>query len=299
MMAAAITYEGQGVLRHDEPLHKHTSWRVGGTAQWYFKPDSLDELCNFLADLPQEIQVTWLGLGSNVLIRDGGIAGVVIATHGVLSDLEQEDDGTLYVEAGVACAKVARHCVRQGFGDAHFFAGIPGTLGGALAMNAGAFGGETWSYVQKARMVSRQGELSTHDAKSFAVAYRQVRTPVEGWFVGAWLKFEKQDAVDPEQIRDLLIKRKQTQPIGQPSCGSVFRNPTNDFAARLIQAAGLKGYSMGGAQVSDMHANFIINTGDATAADIESLIDYIQQEVRRQFGVHLQPEVKIIGEALS
>lgn len=296
MMASSITYDGVGELRRNEPLSKHTSWRVGGTAEWYFKPKSLQELCDFLADLSEDVQVTWLGLGSNVLVRDGGIAGVVIATHGALNDLEQMDDGAIYVGAGVACAKVARHCVKQGFADAHFFAGIPGTVGGALAMNAGAFGGETWEYVAKARMVSHDGKLSIHPASEFEVAYRHVKAPQNGWFVGAWLRFEKHDSVDPDQIRSLLLKRKETQPIGLPSCGSVFRNPPNDFAARLIQAAGLKGYSIGGAQVSNKHANFIINTGDATAEDIESLIGYVQEQVQSQFGVHLQPEVKVIGE---
>ncbi|MEM7280505.1 MAG: UDP-N-acetylmuramate dehydrogenase [Pseudomonadota bacterium] len=298
MMASAISYSGNGVLRSQEPLNKHTSWRVGGEAEWYFKPTNLEELREFLSELARDIPVTWLGLGSNVLIRDGGIKGVVVATHGALDELDLLDDTTVYAQAGVPCAKIARQCAKWGLADAHFFAGIPGTLGGALAMNAGAFGGETWKHVKKARLLSRTGELSEHEASEFQVSYRHVELPVPSWFVGAWLKFD-QKTVDKGQIRSLLLKRKRSQPIGLPSCGSVFRNPPGDFAARLIQAADLKGFRIGGAQVSEKHANFIINEDNATAADIEALIDHVQTVVDERFNVRLQREVRIIGEQQS
>ena len=296
MTMCAISHQCEGTLLANEPMGKHTSWRVGGPAEWYFKPSNLNDLSHFLRELPPELPVTWIGLGSNVLVRDGGIRGVVIGTHGVLSKIERLDDARVYVESGVACAKVARQCSRWGLGPAEFFAGIPGTVGGALAMNAGAFGGETWQCVDQVQLIDRQGALSTWKSGDFDVSYRQVSMPQPGWYVAAWLQFNTASPTDGDEIRNLLVKRKQTQPIGLPSCGSVFRNPENDYAARLIQAAGLRGYAIGGAHVSDKHTNFIINDGTATAADIEALIDHVMSQVRSEFGIKLIPEVRIVGE---
>jgi UDP-N-acetylmuramate dehydrogenase len=237
-----------------------------------------------------------VGLGSNLLVRDAGVRGVVIATHGVLDRLERTDTDRIYAEAGVPCAKLARRCARWGLGAGEFFAGIPGTLGGALAMNAGAFGGETWRHVAAVRTMDRRGRRHERRPDEYSVGYRFVRGPADEWFLSAELLFPPADAGGQDAIRDLLARRKATQPIGQPSCGSVFRNPEGDHAARLIETAGLKGYCVGGACVSGMHANFIINTGDATALDIERLVDHVVETVARVHGVTLQPEVRVIGE---
>jgi len=284
-------------LRRDEPMSRHTSWRVGGPADLYFEPASVEELCRFLSQLAPGTPVTWVGLGSNLLVREGGIRGVVIATHGALGGLERSGEWELLVQAGVPCARIARQCARWGIGPAEFFAGIPGTLGGALSMNAGAFGGETWQHVVAVQVVNRRGELKWRPASDYKVGYRSVIGPEQDeWFVAARLRFAAQPGASQDSIRDLLTRRKASQPIGQPSCGSVFRNPPGDHAARLIEAAGLKGMRMGGAQVSEKHANFIINTGSATPAEIEALIMLVRDTVQERYGILLMPEVRIVGE---
>jgi UDP-N-acetylmuramate dehydrogenase len=240
--------------------------------------------------------VYWIGLGSNLLVRDGGLRGTVINTHGVLSGLERRPEGIVVAEAGVPCAKLARHCVRWGLGSAEFFAGIPGTVGGALAMNAGAFGGETWHHVVTVETMDRRGGLHHRYRSEYQVGYRSVQGPPGEWFLAAEFRFESDSAASTADIRALLARRKASQPIGMPSCGSVFRNPAGDHAARLIEASGLKGRRIGGAEVSTKHANFIINTGGATASDIEQLIELVRMTVEEVHGIRLQPEVRIIGE---
>jgi UDP-N-acetylmuramate dehydrogenase len=279
----------------DEPMRKHTSWRVGGPADLFFKPASVPELQRILADLPPDLPVHWLGLGSNVLVRDGGIRGAVIATAGLPKDLTRVDDQRVRVGAGLACMLLAKQCMRWKLGPAAFFAGIPGTVGGALAMNAGAFGGETWNHVESVLTVDRHGQARTRPRHDFTVSYRTVRGPAE-WFLGATFRFEHEAASSMDTIKALLARRNAAQPVGVPSCGSVFRNPQGNFAGRLIEQAGLKGRRIGGAQVSEKHANFIVNAGDATAADIEGLIDEVRATVQRQFGVLLELEVRVIGE---
>ncbi len=285
----------RGTLLRDEPMRRHTSWRVGGPAEIYFKPADLADLQTFLANLDPSTPVTWVGLGSNLLVRDGGIAGAVIATHGVLKTMRRMGDGGVYAEAGIACARIARQCALWSLGPAEFFAGIPGTLGGALAMNAGAFGGETWDHVRAVRTLDRSGILHERGREQFDIGYRHVSGPGEEWYVSAEFVFEQQTGASLDGIRDLLARRKATQPIGLPSCGSVFRNPPGDHAARLIEEAGLKGMQKGGARVSDKHANFIINAGGASAADVERLIETVRQRVAEQFGVELVHEVRIVG----
>ncbi len=288
----------RGELRHDEPLGRYNSWRVGGPARQMYLPADRDDLRLFLSTLPPDESLLWLGLGSNLLIRDTGFAGTVILLQGRLNRLRVDDD-IIDVEAGVACAKVARACARAGLTGAAFLAGIPGTMGGALAMNAGAFGGETWRVVDTVDTVDRRGELHRRSPADYQVAYREVRGPAEEWFVACRLRLGHGDtAAEQRAIRALLDRRAQTQPIGLPSCGSTFRNPAGDFAARLIEVSGLKGYRIGGAEVSTKHANFIINTGDASAADIEALIVHVRSEVERLQGVRLQPEVHVAGGTL-
>ena len=284
-------------VRRDEPMSRHTSWHVGGPAEIFFEPHDRDDLAAFLRQLPREVPVHWLGLGSNLLVRDGGLRGATILTHGVLNRLERISERIVYCEAGVPCARIAKQCIKWGLGPADFFAGIPGTFGGALAMNAGAFGGETWQHVLEVAVMARDGSCRKRLANEYRVSYRHVAAPADNeWFVSARLTFEHRAGVNNNAMRELLDKRKATQPIGEWSCGSVFTNPPGDHAARLIEASGLKGYRLGGASVSDKHANFIINHGAATAADLERLLAYVQDTVQAKHNVRLQTEVRIVGE---
>lgn len=284
-------------VRRDEPMARHTSWHVGGPADYWFEPEDRTDLMAFLRALPRELAVHWVGLGSNLLVRDGGLRGVVISTHGALKRLDRLSATTVYCEAGVPCARIARQCIKWGLGPADFFAGIPGTLGGALAMNAGAFGGETWRHVRSVETVDRAGVQHTRAPAEYAISYRHARPPVaDECYLAATLEFEQRPGADNAELKALLTRRKETQPIGEWSCGSVFTNPPGDHAARLIDTAGLKGTRIGGAAVSDKHANFIINTGAATAADLEQLIVHVQRVVEAQHGVRLVPEVRVVGE---
>jgi UDP-N-acetylmuramate dehydrogenase len=276
------------------------SWHVGGPADQTYRPADLEDLSEFLRSLPPTEPITWLGLGSNVLIRDGGLRGTVILTLGALNALTPLSDNSLRAEAGVTCAKIAKYSARHRFVEGDFFAGIPGTLGGALAMNAGAWGRDTWSVVSAVELINRQGQISLHPKADFEVAYRQVSRDPDTWFVAGHLQFTQGDRTEIEQhIKDLLARRAETQPIGLPSCGSVFRNPPGDHAARLIEACGMKGRRLGGAEVSPKHANFIINTGEARASEIETLIQEVRAKVLETTGISLQPEVHFLGEEAS
>ena len=281
----------------DEPMSRHTSWRAGGVAKQYVQAESLAALAAFVSTLPEDEDLLWMGLGSNTLVRDAGFNGTVIATQGVMSQLELIDDTTVYVGAGVAGAKLARFCSKNKLYGAEFFAGIPGFIGGALAMNAGAFGGETWPLVMAVETLNRKGEITKRQAGDFKYSYRHVEGPKDEWFVSATLKLTKKDEKDNTiDIKQLLAKRAFSQPTGVASCGSVFRNPEGYHAAQLIEACGLKGKRIGGAVISEKHANFIINDNDATAADIESLIKLIQKTVKNKNDILLQTEVKIVGD---
>ncbi|MCK5889914.1 MAG: UDP-N-acetylmuramate dehydrogenase [Methylococcales bacterium] len=288
-----------GVLLTNESLAKYTSWRVGGPAEKMYKPENKQDLIDFLSNLPDDEGIYWLGLGSNLLVRDGGIKGTVINTKGRLKKMELVDSGTVYVEAGVACAHVARFCTELGLTGAEFLAGIPGTMGGALKMNAGAFGSETWNIVERVEMVNASGDVTNRGVEQFEIAYRTVKGVDDEWFLSVNLTLEEGVSQrSQEKIKGLLEQRALTQPINKPTCGSVFKNPPDDYAARLIEACGLKGYILGGACVSTKHANFIENMGKATASDIEQLIGYIQQQVEQQQGVKLHTEVCKVGEFL-
>lgn len=297
MTAERLSPVLRGVLRSAEPMAKHTSWRIGGPADRFYEPADLDDLALFLTRLAPEEPLYWVGLGSNLLVRDGGIRGTVICTAGVLDGYEFIDRDRVRAYAGTACAKIARVTAKAGLTGAEFLAGIPGTLGGALAMNAGAFGGETWNLVSSVETLDRYGYIRERQRREFTVGYRAVTRPVDEWFVSADLILTRDpDSAGAQRIKDLLAQRADSQPLGLPSCGSVFRNPPGDFAARLIEACGLKGCRIGGAQVSDKHANFIINLGGASAADIEDLIRHVQASVRARCGVELIAEVHAIGE---
>jgi len=284
----------------NEPMARYTSWRVGGLADRVYKPSSIEDVQAYLQSLPADEKVLWLGLGSNVLIRDGGIRGSVINTRGCLKQMLLSGDDGLYVEAGVPCAHVAKFAADNNLLNAEFLAGIPGTMGGALAMNAGAFGGDTWGLVNKLVLINRRGELIERKADEFDVSYRHVLLAKDEWFVACYLTMPTgNNQQGREKIRELLAARAASQPTNKPSCGSVFKNPTGDYAARLIEVSGLKGKQIGAAQVSTKHANFILNTGDATASDIEQLMNHVKKTVLEQHGVELETEVRVIGEAVS
>ena len=286
-------------IKRDEPMSRHTSWHVGGPADVYFSPRDRADLLAFLGSLPEATPLFWLGLGSNLLVRDGGIRGVVIDTAAGLTRLERVSDTTLTCEAGVPCARLARQCIKWGLGPAEFLAGIPGVLGGALAMNAGAFGGETWPRVRSVDVCDARGNARRRDAREYSYGYRHIVPPAPGeFFLAAMLEFDSRPGITEEAMRELLAKRKLTQPIGEWSCGSTFTNPPGDHAARLIEAAGLKGFRIGDIMVSPKHANFLVNVEAATAADVEKLVAHIQNVVSEKFGAALTPEFRIAGETL-
>jgi UDP-N-acetylmuramate dehydrogenase len=284
------------VHRH-EPMSRHVSWRAGGNADRFLAPGSIDELAAHLKSLPRKEPLLFVGLGSNLLVRDGGFRGTVLLMHDNAKKPVLQD-GLVYAEAGVASPKVARFAARHHLVGAEFLAGIPGTVGGALAMNAGCYGGETWDIVEKVLTVDRRGQTRERSKSEFEIDYRHCHGPAEEWFLAAWLKLAKGDGAQSEaRIKEFLAKRMATQPLQLPNAGSVFRNPPGDHAARLIEACGMKGLARGGARVSEKHANFIVNPdGAAKAADIEGLILEVQRKVLEVQRVKLIPEVRIVGE---
>jgi UDP-N-acetylmuramate dehydrogenase len=289
--------EKKSQLLKNEPLARYTSWRVGGRADKLFIAENLSELQTFLKTLDKAEPLVFVGLGSNLLVRDGGVRGTVVVMHQALSDLRM-DGGMVFAEAGVPCGKLARFCAQNSKDGAEFMAGIPGTVGGALAMNAGCYGTETWNIVHQVLMINRAGETRVRNVAEFITSYRHVEMPaLDEWFLGAWFKLKvgnKEESL--KKIKNLLATRLASQPLNLPSAGSTFRNPHGDFAARLIEASGLKGYQIGGAQVSPKHANFIVNVGECSALDIELLIRHIKDEVLAKQGVALQQEVRVIGQ---
>ncbi|HLB42607.1 MAG TPA: UDP-N-acetylmuramate dehydrogenase [Gammaproteobacteria bacterium] len=299
-MSAILTSQAiqtlRGRLLKDESLDHYTSWRTGGAADYVYLPKDIQDLSSFLRYLPENIPLLWLGLGSNTLIRDGGVEGVVIITQGGLNQLVQLNPREIRAEAGVSSAQLARYSARLACAGLEFMAGIPGTVGGALAMNAGCFGGETWRVVQAVEMINRRGDITKRQQDEFEITYRHVRWANDEWFVAGYfgvVSGEKEQSLG--KIRELLERRSHTQPIGTANCGSVFRNPPGDYAGRLIELCGLKGKKRGGARVSEKHANFIINDDQATSADIEDLIMDVGAVVEQKTGVRLIPEVCIIG----
>ena len=293
-----LAAECQGTLLFNEPLADYTTWRVGGPATRLYKPAHLADLVVFLRQLPKNEPLLWLGLGSNSLIRDKGFSGTVVVTQGCLKEIGLLDADTVRVEAGVSCASMARFTARNNLSGGEFWAGIPGTMGGALRMNAGCHGGETWQSVIEVQTINRHGEIRVRKPEEFEVAYRHVAGLDNEWFISATFKLSPGNKETSLQvIKDLLAHRTNTQPTNEYNCGSVFRNPPGNYAARLIESCGLKGFQIGGAVVSQKHANFIINhEGTASAADIEALIHLVQTKVKEQTTIELMHEVHIIGD---
>ena len=309
----------RGGLRLDEPMAHHVSWRASGSVERAYLPADLDDLRAFLATLAADEPVHFIGLGSNLLVRDGGLRGTAIFTHWALREVtlaERGERGEITAQAGVPSPKLARYAAMHDLVGAEFLEGVPGTLGGALAMNAGCYGGETWNLVRSVTTVDHAGALRERTPAHYSIGYRTVRlrchqiasvapassmqrrTGAEEWFVSAVLGLPRGDgARSRQQVKELLARRIASQPLGEPNAGSVFRNPPGTYAAQLIEACGLKGRRIGGALVSPKHANFIVNTGDASAADIEALIDLAQGSVKQKFGIELEREVRIVGDA--
>ena len=242
MMTAETHPEVQGELRENEPMSRHTSWRVGGSADLFFMPASVEDLSQFLRELAIDTPIFWHGVGSNLLVRDGGIRGVVISASKILKDLER---------------------------------------------------------VESVRTIDRAGDIHHRAPGEYSIAYRSVTGPSDEWFIEATFRFDPEAVASKETLDAMLERRKTTQPLGLPSCGSVFRNPPGDHAARLIQEAELKGHRIGGAEVSAKHANFIINADNATATDVEELIEHVRHAVIERHGVELVHEVRIVGEVLQ
>lgn len=294
----------RGELRMDEPMSRHVSWRAGGKAKRFFKPADLADLQVFLPTLPAEEPLLFVGLGSNLLVRGdenaAGFDGTVVLTTPMLSGIAMGDEtNSVDAGAGVPSPHVAKFAAKNHCAGAEWLAGVPGTVGGALAMNAGCYGTETWEQVARCTTIDRQGQLHTRIAADFDIGYRHVAPRFEGeeWFVSARFQFQPGEAaVAQARIKELLAKRMAAQPLDKPNAGSTFRNPPGDHAARLIESCGLKGYTIGGAQVSLKHANFIINLGEAKAADIEALIDHMQETVKAKAGIELVREVRIVGK---
>jgi len=314
----------KGSIKENEPMSLHTTWKVGGEAKVYFQPKDVIDLQNFLILLSsQQHDFLWLGLGSNVLIRDKGFDGIVINTVGKLKaieivqspevDKEQQEglktkDNHFLIasaESGVSCSKFSREMASAGLLGAEFFSGIPGSMGGAMAMNAGAFGNECWDCLQSVQTIDDQGKIRNRNKADFTISYRNVeglkvtKKGTREWFIKGVFKYSyDMDKVlqSKIKIKELLEKRNQTQPVQYANAGSVFKNPEGDFAARLIESCGLKNQQIGDAKISDKHANFIINMGNAKAKDIENLIIRTQQQVLESYSVKLEPEVRIYGE---
>jgi UDP-N-acetylmuramate dehydrogenase len=297
MMHEPARFTGlRGRLGRDVPLARYTSWRTGGPADVLYVPADRDDLAAFIRQLPADEPVTVLGLGSNTLVRDGGVRGAVVIMHNPGAALAVADS-LVYAEAGAASPKLARFAATHGCAEAEFLAGVPGTVGGALAMNAGCYGGETWRYVARVEVLTRGGAFEVRTPAQYQVGYRHVE-PVDGIFTAGWFRFPQGDgSAARARIKELLARRIATQPLSLPNAGSVFRNPEGDHAARLIESCGLKGFAIGDARVSEMHANFIVNPrGKARAADIEAVIAHVQEAVRVKTGVELFPEVRVVGE---
>ncbi|MBF0264779.1 MAG: UDP-N-acetylmuramate dehydrogenase [Gammaproteobacteria bacterium] len=302
----------KGELLSNELLSKHTTWKVGGPATLYFKPESKMDLQQFLITLNDSQPILWLGLGSNILFPDNGFNGVVINAVGQLKTIayEQisENNTKVTVEVGVTCSKFSREMANKGLLGAEFFSGIPGSIGGALAMNAGAFNGETWKHVTNIETIDIKGLFHHKHAKQFEVSYRHVKgleqrqNQQKEWYVSAEFLFEKNPElvqVTKQNIKTMLLKRNQSQPVQQANAGSVFKNPKGYFAAKLIEQCNLKNTQIGDAIVSNKHANFIINQGHAKAADILKLIELVQETVLKQTGVLLEREVVVIENSIE
>jgi len=280
---------------YNELLSKHTAWKVGGPADIFFTPQNRDDLSNFLKSNHGK-QITWLGNGTNVLVRDGGIRGAVISTKTSIDKINMETKNSCRVEAGASCMDLALFAEKNQLGPAAFFSGIPGSIGGALTMNAGSFGMETWDLVKEVEVINEKGDISFIEKESFDIAYRTVTFPFKLWFLSCSMSLSSDEQTTKDNLIELRNQRIKTQPLSEDTCGSVFKNPPGNYAGALIEESGLKGFKIGSASISEQHANFIVNEGGATSDDIENLINHTRQVVKKNYDIDLQPEVRIMGE---
>jgi len=279
----------------NESLSKHTSWKVGGPADIFFIPQNRDELSKFLESNHGK-RITWLGNGTNVLVRDAGIRGVVISTKKSIDKINIETENSCRVETGASCMDLALFAEKNQLGPAAFFSGIPGSVGGALTMNAGSFGHETWDFVESVEVIDESGVIHHLNSKDFKFSYRTVVFPFPLWFLSCLMQFPAYETTTISELKAMRDQRLKTQPLSEDTCGSVFKNTKDEHAGDLIERAGLKGYKIGGCSISKKHANFIVNEGGATSAEIEELIKHVQNVVKTKFDVDLETEVRIIGE---
>ncbi len=286
-----------GECSQNEPMSRHTTLGVGGEARWFFRPASRAAIVSAMQCIPADVPLLPLGRGSNLLISDDGFTGVVLDV-GKLNAVSVKEQ-ILTAECGVRMSKVARQCAENGLSGLEFMATVPGDIGGGVAMNAGAFEQQVSDSLTGIELVSREGEVKTLSAGTLQMGYRHTRLPAGSLVLSATFSLQADDAdAIRETMRQMRAKRGGSQPLELPNCGSVFKNPQGDHAARLIEAAGLKGLRIGGARISEKHANFIVNEGDAKSSDVLALIEHAKTVVEQRFGVCLEPEVRAIGGAL-
>ena len=290
-----ISKKVKGNLRKDISLKEYNTWKVGGKAEYFFEPDDLEDLKIFL-NLTLDEKVTFLGNGSNVLIRDSGIKGYVVCLKKSLNNFHIDGKNKFIFEAGLSCMKIAQISAKENFTGLEFLCGVPGTLGGALKMNAGCYGGNIWDNVFEVTLINKKGDLVKRTKDDFKIGYRNVELDENNFFVSASFNLKKNKMNNSQNIiKDFLKDRRSNQPTGLPSCGSVFKNPKNLYAAKIVDSLGLKGHRIGGAYVSEKHANFIITEKSAKSEDIEKLISFIQKKVFEDKKISLETEVKFIG----
>jgi UDP-N-acetylmuramate dehydrogenase len=289
----------RGRVSFNEPMARHTSFRIGGPADIMVEPVDVDDLSIALADLRRrDIPTLILGMGTNVLVRDGGIRGCVILMHG-MKRIEKKESDEVYAEAGGPLMGLIRQCARWALSGLENLSGIPGSVGGAVRMNAGAHGSEMGDVVRSVTLMGPDGEVREKQAGELGFAYRTCGLGRDEIILGARLSLTRRDPGEISRvISERLSWRKERQPLALPSAGSIFKNPPEGPAGGFIDEAGLKGLSVGAAQVSALHANFIVNRGGARAGDVLSLVVQIQREVRRKRGIDLDLEIKVIGEDL-
>ena len=289
---------GSDNVYRNEPMRKHTTFRIGGPADFYLCPHSAKEIQKTVAICrEEELPYFILGNGSNLLVSDQGYRGVVIQLWKNVSDILVEGC-RIRAKAGASLAKIAGEALEEGLTGMEFAAGIPGTLGGAVVMNAGAYGGEMKDILQEALVMDEQGEIFTLKKEELHLGYRTSIIKEKGYIVlAAALELKPGDRKEiKEKMDELKQRRVEKQPLDMPSAGSTFKRPEGYFAGKLIMDAGLRGFSVGGAQISEKHCGFVVNTGKATANDVLTLIREVQKRVRDKFGVELETEVKFLGE---
>ena len=286
-----------GTLLEREPMSKHTSFRIGGPADLFVQPANEEELWNALHLARQEkVPFFIVGNGSNLLVSDEGFRGMILHTGGMLKDISVEGD-VIYAQAGALLSTIAKTALEHGLAGMEFAAGIPGTLGGAVCMNAGAYGGEMKDILLDAEVLTQEGERLVLPVEELNLSYRHSVIFEKNYVVlAAHIRLSRGDTAEiKNRMNELAGARRDKQPLEYPSAGSTFKRPEGYFAGKPIQDAGLKGYTVGGAQVSEKHSGFVINRGGATAEEVRFLIRQVQQKVRSQFGVELEPEVRMLG----